>query len=281
MRGNFLKNVIAPGLALLLFFIFSCTSRETPGTGGKAPVPAPETRLAAKEGWETNWEKTLQAAKKERRVVVYGVATVSPALKDRIKFFKEKFGLELEIASFGRGAEQMSRLLTERNSGLYLADIFMSGMNTSSSVKERGAFDFLEPALILPEVIDEKLWYKGQIPWGDKEKKIIRYWAYPTRYLSINKEFMNPEDIKSYYDLLDPRLKGKITMNDPTTTGQGFNTFSTLILHKALDLDYFRQLVRQEPLVLRDQRLQVDWLAKGKYPVALWARDPHVVEYMK
>lgn len=90
-----------------------------------------------------------------------------------------------------------------------------------------------------------------------------------------------PEDIKSYYDLLDPRLKGKITMNDPTTTGQGFNTFSTLIFHKALDLDYFRQLVRQEPLVLRDQRLQVDWLAKGKYPVALWARDPHVVEYMK
>lgn len=33
--------------------------------------------------------------------------------------------------------------------------------------------------------------------------------------------------------------------------------------------------------MLRDQRLQVDWVARGKYPIALWPRSGDVAEFQE
>lgn len=33
--------------------------------------------------------------------------------------------------------------------------------------------------------------------------------------------------------------------------------------------DFARELVKQEPMITRDLRLQMDWLAHGKYPIAI------------
>lgn len=280
-----LKNMKAFSLFLLLILSLSCASRETlpakTAETGSVTRPGENTGPVVQETWEQKWAGTLAEAKKERSVVIYAVLSVAPPLKDVLNLFKERYGIVLEVISFGRGAEQSGRLFSERNKGLYLADLFMSGMNTQVETKQRKAFDSLEPAFILPEVMDSKLWYKGQLPWGDKDHQIFNYLLYPVSPIAINTQLVKLEDIRSYYDLLAPSWKGKMILNDPTIAGTAFNSFSSSILNKALDLDYFRQLARQEPVVLRDQTLQIDWLAKGKYPVAIWARDPTVVEYQK
>lgn len=273
-------GLMATGLVITILLLMACAPKESLRT--EIPTALSEKPAAeAKTGPEAEWEKTLKEAKKERIVVIYAVGSIAPGLKEAIPVFKQKYGLDLEVVSFGRGAEQMARLFSERGAGLYLADIFMSGGNTSFEVKQRGALDLIEAALILPDARDAKPWYGGQFPWADKEHKIIRYFLYPLPPIAINTQLVRTEDIKSYYDLLAPKWKGKITINDPTTAGIGFSVFSTMMFYKALDMDYFQQLVKQEPVIIRDQRLQVDWVAKAKYSIALWPRSEPIVEYMR
>jgi hypothetical protein len=56
-----------------------------------APGYAPEQRA-----WQSEWEKTLEAAKKEGKVVV-GISPSAELRKELESGFKAKFGFELEL----------------------------------------------------------------------------------------------------------------------------------------------------------------------------------------
>lgn len=47
------------------------------------------------------------------------------------------------------------------------------------------------------------------------------------------------------------------------------------------NLDFFRQLAKQEPMIIRDQRFQVEWLAKNKYPLLLFPRPAPMMEFIR
>lgn len=211
-------------------------------------------------------------------MVIYA-SSIAPPLKESTVLFKQKYGIDLELVS-GRGGEISTKLLQERLNGLFLADVFVSGLNTIyGPVKKSGALEPLEPALILPEVVDVYLWYGGKLPWADKERLIFTFLHYVSPDLTINTQMVRPDELKSLFDFLQPAWKGKLLIGDPTITGTAFNGFSTMLVHKVVDLDFFHQLIKQEPAVMRDDRLLVDWVARGKNPVALWARSVRVAEY--
>jgi len=46
-----------------------------------------------------------------------------------------------------------------------------------------------------------------------------------------------------------------------------------------MGLDFMRQLAKQEPVILRDQRLLVEWLANGKYAIATGSLPDPVLQY--
>lgn len=62
----------------------------------------------------------------------------------------------------------------------------------------------------------------------------------------LKKLGMEPEEIKSYENLLDPRLKGQIVMSNPNSSGTGFLTVSAILQLKGKDSeagwDYLDQL---------------------------------------
>lgn len=281
----FLRNRIPVAMSLILisvsvsFLAYSCSPTTSPPQADQAvSQPKEESRPVAKQGWETEWEQTLNVARKEGKVVVYTSST-GPAIKEAIGLFRQKYGIDIEVVS-GRGSEMSRKIITERNSGLYLVDVFNVGMNNNlGEAKPAKMLDPLEGSLILPEVKDPKVWFGGELPWGDKDHMVLKYYAYPSSPLGINTDLSRADEIKSYYDLLAPKWKGRIAMNDPTLAGIGFNSFSSLMYNKALDLDYFRQLIQQQPVIVRDQRLQIDWVAKGKYSIALWPQPGPLSEY--
>src|SRR3990167_2640699 len=271
-------------VAFLLISIFSFISCAQPEQSAPQPGKAtsgPKTednKLSPGQAWEAEWEKTLISARKESNVVVYATL-LAPMMREISPMFKSKYGLTIDVTT-GRGAELRSKLLAEHKNGLLLADVAISGLNTIFTIKEAGVTQALEPMLVLPEVTDPKVYYEGALPFADKDRRIFRSMAYAVQSYIINSEMIKPEEVKSYHDLLNPKFKGKLIMSDPTITGSGFNLFSTLLFKKVLDVDFFRQLVKQEPAITRDLRLQVEWLAKGKYGIA-WGAEKAPVRQFK
>ncbi|MDP2645654.1 MAG: extracellular solute-binding protein [Desulfobacterales bacterium] len=235
--------------------------------------------VKAEAQWEAEWQKTLEAGKKEGKVVVYTTAPgqMRKALQSG---FKEKFQIEVEVSSF-RGGEMGAKLLTERKAGLYLVDVFVGGSTTPiTQLKPTGALDPLDKLLVLPEVTDTKSWYQEKLWWIDEARTLLMFLGFPVPNLAVNTSMVKLEEIKSYKDLLDPRWKGKIVMNDPTVPGTAAKGFSVIGWH-LLNLDYWRELAKQEPVISRNQRLQMEWVARGKYPILFFPQSAVATEFIR
>lgn len=83
----------------------------------------------------------------------------------------------------------------------------------------------------------------------------------------VNKELVKPEEIKSWRDLLEPKWKGKILSYDPSIPGPGVTL--TVTVGEIMGMDFLKELAKQEPVINRDMRMQVEWVARGKYPLGL------------
>ena len=75
-----------------------------------------------KPAWQQEWEKTLEAAKKEGQVVVY-ISGYEAMLPDFEKEFPE---IKL-VAVPARGTQIVQRLTSERRGEKYLADVVSTG----------------------------------------------------------------------------------------------------------------------------------------------------------
>lgn len=245
--------------------------------GGQTPAAAVQPGQT-KEKWEVEWDRALQEGKKEGKVVIY--STGGGEVRALALAFQKKYGISVE-SIVGRGAELTARLASERKAGLYLVDLYMGGSGTAvSEWKSMGALATIEPLLVLPEVLKPEVWYSGKLIFLDKEKLVVKGLAYASVPLAINTNLVRPDEIKSYKDLLNPKWKGKIVMNDPTTRGTGGKTAATVGL-ELMGWDFMEALAKQEPAIVRDQRQEIEWLAQGKYAVAFAPLTTPLADFIK
>lgn len=238
---------------------------------------------AVKAEWKLEWEQIMAEARKEGRPILYTTAQaeVRQAISDG---FKKSTGIELEIIT-GRGQEITAKLLSERRAGLYLADIYIGGTTTLvSQIKPAGILRPIMQELFLPEVLDTKLWYKGALPFLDKDKLILVTRMMPggsQADVAFNPKLVNRAELASWYDLLKPKFKGKMNMQDPTTAGKGGKFVNKALTYYGLDWAFFRDLAKQEPFVTRDERLMIDWVARGKHLLAISPDSSITHEFQK
>lgn len=276
------RIILLLGIFILGVVLVGCAPKVTPA---EKPVSLEtksfEVQATVKEPWQVEWEKTLREAQKEGRVVVYGGGTAGALREHATKIVKEKLGFDLEAVS-ARGADIQARISSERRAGLYTSDIYASGQGEMyTTFKPLGWSDPLESLLILPEVLDPKAWYGGKLPWGDKERKVFSWPLFADQELGINTNLVKVDEITSFQDLLLPRWKDKIVVNDPTTSGKGETGFIVMLYNKMVDVDFFKELVRKQSLVVtRDHHFQIGGLAKGKFSIALWPSTTRIAEYM-
>src|SRR3990167_7125209 len=148
-------------LAISVLFIFSisCISGNKTPSALEAPVGITGPG-EAKENWQIEWEKVVSQAQREKTVVIYTTLGSETTTQLR-QAFKNRFGVEAEFVG-GRGGEVAQKILMERRAGLYLVDLYVGGANTAIVIiKPAKAFDPIEPALLLPEVTDLKMWREG------------------------------------------------------------------------------------------------------------------------
>ncbi|MBI4334677.1 MAG: extracellular solute-binding protein [Chloroflexi bacterium] len=249
-----------------------------------APTPAPAMEAAApvvKTGWAAKWEAVLAGAKKEGEVLVY--ANVVPATREMVRqAFQEKFGIMLDMLVM-IGPEGGTRLNAEYRAGIHRPDILIAGTSIAiTTVKPEKNLQPMEPLIILPDVRDPGAWLGGSLPFEDKDAMTIGFIAAYQPAMVRNTELVRDGAITSYKDLLKPEWKGKVIIFDPSITGSGAAGFQSLVVEWGYDaaLDYLRALVRQEPVITRDYRVQVESVSRGKYPVTLWARPETINEFI-
>jgi len=221
------------------------------------------------DAWKTDWEKTVAAAKKDGQLVLYGSADFERLFAEFHKQYPE-----IKVTGvFGRGADVAKRLMAERRGEKYLADLYVNGMTTGYNVFYKAKIlDPIPPQLVLPEVTDASKWYQGKHHYVDPENQYLFNLNGETRIvLAYNTKLVNPSEIKSYWDVLNPKWKGKIVAYDPRLGGAG-DAMRFFYHNKSLGKEFIRRVLTETDLVIStDTRQMGDWLAGGKFALSIFA----------
>ena len=244
-------------------------------------VLAPVAMAQSIPDWQKTWDETLKAAKEEGKVVVVGQP--SPAMRNVIlPAFTKKYGIPVELIA-GQTSTIVGKIRTERGSGIYSADVFMSNASTSVvTLYGEKMLDPLKPLLLQPEVTEGKYWKKGAPYFADPERAyLLILFASVDSLLFINTDFVKPEELRSAKDLLNPKWKGKISTEDPRLPG-GSGVQSAVHFYTQMGPEFVKQLyVDQQPVIQRDRRILTDWMARGTQPICLTCHIDDARDLMK
>ena len=223
--------------------------------------------------WQAEWQRTVEAAKKEGQLSLYGGQEITHP--EIIAAFNKEFPFIKVTSASGRAADMLTRIVAERRAEKYLADITASGPNGPRMLYLNKILDPIAPTFILPEVTDTAKWYGGKHWYADPENKYIFMFegTIVSTGISYNTKLTQPDEIKSYWDLLNPKWKGKILAQDPRSAALA--TPVLILYHRpGLGADFLRRFYTETDITLfRDRRQGTNWLATGKFPLCHLCRE--------
>jgi iron(III) transport system substrate-binding protein len=227
--------------------------------------------------WQEEWNRTISGAEKEGQVVLYANEGIEGSADD----FQKRYPKIKVVRVSGRSGQLVTRLMTERRAGKYLADVTKLGTGSASALYRARPFPLqpVDSALILPEATDKSKWWLNKHQYADPEGKYILSPCVSVHIdmVSYNTELVNPADLTSYWDILNPKWKGRIGSMDPRAAG-GREGGRLIYFHPELGPQFFKRLLAEMDLVLsHEPRQAVDWLAQGKLAFLLFTSPREVL----
>jgi ABC-type Fe3+ transport system substrate-binding protein len=265
--------LVSASVACLLFL--AACAPAGPSTGGapsgQAPTSAQGAQTAPAQGSE--WDRAVAAAKQEGRVVVMGPQgdQIRQYMLDGFKKAYPDITLEWQG---GRNNEMAVKLEQERRGGIYSTDVFLGGTSTALlMLKPVGAIDPIKPALLLPEVTDPKNWLDNRLDFADKDELNFVFVNVPSTPAMYNPQAVRADELDEMHELVDPKWRGRLVINDPIPTGAGNVAFRFFweVLGPQRAEEYMRTLKANAAAVTQDQRQQVEWLVRNRYPIVVGA----------
>jgi iron(III) transport system substrate-binding protein len=243
-----------------------------------AAAPAPTTSTgpaAAKPSGDrpAGWDQLVAAAKQEGKLVIAG----PPGQEYRgvtVDDFQRAYpGITVEYNA-ARSNEHVPRIMAEREAGRFLPDVYLSGqVYTVFHLKPAGAVVPLKPELVLPEVLDEAAWFENRLAWCDDSEPhtCLMFQGAVQPIVSYNTTLVNPSEFTSYWDVVNPKWKGKIESTDirPGIVGGVPSRF--VYKHPELGAPWLERVFSEMDVsVSGDQRQLIDRLAQGQFALALF-----------
>ena len=233
------------------------------------PTPVPVAEPTATPDPLAEWESIVDAAKDEGTVVVFGPPgdAVRRALTEG---FETAYpGISVEWSG-GRGGEQGAVVGEERKAGISSVDVVIQGFISFNRVFL--PLDVLAPVqetLHLPEVVDLSKWRNNrhQIPENGLN---FGFTMSTNTQLIYNSDLVpDPTEIDEYHELLDPKWKGKIILNDPIPAGAGYRVLrdATEALGSLEAAETWLRALKEQSVVDRDQRGMIESVLKGEFAI--------------
>ena len=255
-----------------------------PATAEPAAAEPAAAEPVGDESWspvQAEWDALVAAAQEEGELIVLAGGTELPIYDH----FAELFDLDLTISP-GGSSEVVSRVLLEREQGIYDADVAMLGPSSTRRLLAADTFQPMEPLLILPDVLDRSEgWQFDFIPWDaqDSEQQYVTYAVaqIATNFMTqlwYNTETVSQEDLdnlQSWDDLLDDRWKGRILIGDLSAGSAGGDQSVAWLF---LGQDWLERLLREMDVQVTGRggteiREYCDILARGDADIATFAGD--------
>jgi len=218
---------------------------------------------------EQEWNRAVRAAEQEGEVVLSSLSEVGEVFTHG--GFQKKFPkIKLTVIT-ARGGDQVTRVMAERRAGKFLVDVGNMGNTSPYRLYQAKVLDPIASAFLLPEVEDESKWWQGKHQFIDPEGKyIFVYVAAPLYLVGYNTKLVNPGEFKSYWDLLNPKWKGKITVFDLQAGGFAATRDRFFYYHPELGPEFLSRLYGEMNVTLYRRYPQgEDWLAAGKFSLCL------------
>lgn len=215
---------------------------------------------------EKKREAIVEGAKKEGKLQIYALLVISDHMQI-IQRFKEKYPF-IDVGLYRATSERLyNRIETEARANTYLVDVIgVSGLQMYQLVKRDLMGKYESPE-------------RGAFEAGFKDKD--GYWtAYYVNPLVIayNTRQVSPQEApKDYADLLQPKWKGKLVMED-----EEIEWFSTILSAwgEEKGMGYMRRLAAQNFHFQHGHTLMTQLVAAGEYPGAVLLYAPQT-QYTK
>lgn len=270
------RQVFLALLLVVLVLASACTPKPaptpTPTPAPLPPVAAPPTPTATPAPWG-DWDKVLMAARNEGKVVVYSTGLLVGARTALTPVLKEKFGIYLDLV-VGLTPAIQEKVASEHRAKAYACDVYEGGAMTPTVVFEKAGY--LGEPIKVPSAL-EPVWMTDTFR-SDPGGRVFSYVDRGTSPIVINTRLVPPDqEPKSWMDLLDPKWKGKILIDDPSNPGPGMAGYYYIAKY-LINVDYWKKMAeQQQPKLSRNWSEQVDMLIKGDYPILLFAQGGFLV----
>ena len=277
---RFVRTGVLLGLVgMLALLVAACGGEDATAT----PVPPQATAtLDAAAIFQAEWDTLLAAAQAEGEVVTFIAGSLGRSnLKDLLPRFEEKYGIAV-IFSTGSSRQNADKTLAERAGGKFELDVWMGGSGTANTrLLPANALRPIEPLLIHPEVLDRSAWLDGRFHWldADTQQFLFAFAANASKSdITYNTDLVDPNDIQTLQDLLDPKYKGQIIMRDPRLAGVG-SVVLDYWTHPDVGEEFLRTLLTEmDVTIANDARQAAEQLALGKYLICLFACRSEVLK---
>ncbi len=225
---------------------------------------------------EEGWAEVVKKGEKEGRVMIYASANLGHFPIIRAAFNKKYPDIKV-VTVLGRSV-YYTRPVHEHRANKYLVDLIIGSPSrlyrTLSRAKSPKMLEPVRPALMLPDVIDQSLWWRGKHTYIDPQGQDVFMFESSIygAQLAYNTNRVDPTQFNSVWDILEPKWKGKILAPDIVGIG-GLNSVNFIYHHPEMGPQYLTKLYTElDPTLYRNFSRAVDRLASGPFSLCLACR---------